>query len=313
MYDSLNSNYLIVTNLFHDQLDRYGEINFTAQKIQSAIDKNKDLKVLLNADDPLVVNLKPHKNKNAIYYGINKIEYVSGGYTVSKKEILNCPKCGKELEYSNIFYGHQGHYSCSCGYCRPECKYSADIIVHSDYYSIKFYVEEKVHEFSTSLVGLYNVYNAIGAIAMCFELGITDIQKALDSYHPEFGRSEIREIFGKRAIIQLIKNPTGANEVLKTVDKTSSILIAINDNYADGRDMSWLWDTDFEILNGCTNPIVTSGIRAYDVATRLKYAGIKDIKIIPNLEDAIKEVAKGDKITILPSYTVLLDINKNKY
>lgn len=313
LYDSLNADYLLVTNLFLDQLDRYGEISFTAQKIQSAIDKNDNLKVFLNADDPLVVNLKPKKNENTIYYGINKIEYESGGYTVSKKEIVSCPKCDKELNYSKIFYGHQGHYYCACGYSRPECKYNADIMVYHDYYLIKINTGSKTYEYTTSLVGLYNVYNVLGAIVMCLELGVENIQKSLDNYHPEFGRSEKREIFGKKAIIQLIKNPAGANEVLKTVDKSSSILVAINDNYADGRDMSWLWDTDFEILNECTNPIVTSGVRAYDIATRLKYAGIKNVKAIPNIAEAIKEVAKGDKITILPSYTVLLEINKNKY
>ncbi len=313
LYDSLNSDYLLVTNLFHDQLDRYGEISFTAQKIQSAIDKNNNLKILLNADDPLVFNLKPQNNENAIYYGINKIEYESGGYVVSKKELINCPICDKELNYSNIFYAHQGHYYCACGYKRPECKYNADIMVHSDYYSIKLFVNNENYEFTTHLVGLYNVYNVLGAIAMCLELGITDIQKALDNYQPEFGRSEIREIYGKKSIIQLIKNPTGANEVLKTVDKNSNVLIAINDNYADGRDMSWLWDTDFEILNGCKNPIITSGARAYDVATRLKYAGIDNVRAIPNIDEAIKEVSNGEKITILPSYTVLLHINKNKY
>ena len=313
LYDSVNSDYLLVTNLFQDQLDRYGEISFTAQKIQSAINKNPNLKLVLNADDPLVRNLKPINDENAIYYGINKIEYESGGYIVSKKEIINCPLCDETLNYSKIFYSHQGHYNCSCGYSRPKCKYSADIMVHSDFYTIKFYFENEVYEYTTHLIGLYNVYNVFAAIVMCFELGIKDVQSAIDSYHPEFGRSEIRNINGKNAIIQLIKNPTGANEVLKTVNKNSNILIAINDNYADGRDMSWLWDTDFEILKGCSNPIITSGNRAYDIATRLKYAGIENIKVITNIDDAIKKVTQNDNVTILPSYTVLLHINKSKY
>ena len=148
------------------------------------------------------------------------------------------------------------------------------------------------------------------------ENGITDIQEALNSYPSEFGRSEVREINGHKAIIQLIKNPTGASEVIKTVDKDSNILIIINDNYADGRDVSWLWDTDFELLEGCSNTIVTSGSRAYDMAVRLKYAGIKDIKVINNIDEAIKYVTKstpeGATISILPTYTALLHINNKK-
>ena len=134
-----------------------------------------------------------------------------------------------------------------------------------------------------------------------------------------FGRAEKTTINGHKTIIQLIKNPAGASEVLKTVDLNSNILIAINDNFADGRDVSWLWDTEFELLKDTSKPIITSGIRASDMALRLKYAGIPEekIKIEPDLFKAIKEVSSSkntdETITIMPSYTALLQMkNKNK-
>ena len=165
---------------------------------------------------------------------------------------------------------------------------------------------------------MYNAYNVLGAIAFAFENGLNqeEIQKSLDSYKSIFGRTEKRTINGHNTIIQLIKNPTGASEVLKTVDLNSNILIAINDNYADGRDISWLWDSDFEQLKNAQKLVITSGIRANDMALRLKYAGINQdkIKIEPDIKKAI-EIAAGEgnsDVTILPSYTALLKINKMK-
>ena len=142
----------------------------------------------------------------------------------------------------------------------------------------------------------------------------TEIQKALDSYKAIFGRTEKRTINGNPVLIQLIKNPTGASEVLKTVDLNSNIVIAINDNYADGRDISWLWDSDFEQLKDAKKLVITSGIRAYDMALRLKYAGIPQEKIIvePNVKRAIDKASKDDKTTVLPSYTALLEIKNER-
>ena len=145
------------------------------------------------------------------------------------------------------------------------------------------------------------------------------IKKAVSTYKSIFGRAERRIINGHKTLIQLIKNPTGASEVLKTVDLSSNIVIAINDNYADGRDISWLWDSDFEQLKNAQKLVITSGIRAKDMATRLKYAGIPQEKIIveEDIKSAIALAAKSDnieeRITILPSYTALLKISKMKF
>lgn len=317
LYDDIDSDYLVVTNLFRDQLDRYGELSTTAKKIQNAIDKNKNIQLILNADDPLVVNFKPMGDKEPILYGFNKVEFANKNIdSKAPAEAITCPWCGRDLEYEKRFYAQQGHYFCKCGYKRPKCKYDADVIIYDTYSEINLSVKDKNYTFKIPLLGLYNAYNALAAIAVAFENGITEIQDALNSYHSEFGRSEVRELNGHKAIIQLIKNPTGASEVLKTIDKDSNILIIINDNYADGRDVSWLWDADFELLEGSSNSIITSGSRAYDMAVRLKYAGIKDIKVITSIDEAIKYVTtqtpKESNISILQTYTALLHINNKK-
>lgn len=321
LYDFLPSDYLVVTNLFRDQLDRYGELATTAEFIKKAIDKNPDLKLVLNADDPMVAAF--NRTKYAVYYGFEKVEYDCNYQHSSNapSEVFNCI-CGEPLRYSQRFFAQQGHYFCpKCGYKRPECDYPAEVKVFNDYSVIKLNCRGAEFEFRVNLTGLYNAYNALAAIALAFENGFSaaEVQNALDSYQSIFGRTEKRTINGHPALIQLIKNPTGASEVLKTVDLNSNIVIAINDNYADGRDISWLWDSDFEQLKGARNQIITSGIRAYDMATRLKYAGISQekIKVVPSIKEAVNLACASEDskvpVTILPSYTALLKINKENF
>ena len=314
LYDYMKSDYLVVTNLFRDQLDRYGELNTTAQFIKNAIDKNPDLKLILNTDDPIVATFD--RTKYAVYYGFENVEYDCSYEHKSNapSEIFNC-MCGEELKYSKQFFAQQGHYYCpKCGYKRHECNYSADVKVYNDYSILTVRNRGISFEFKVNLAGLYNAYNALAAISLGFETGMNqeEIQKSLDTYHAIFGRTEKRIINGNPTVIQLIKNPTGASEVLKTVDLKSNIVIAINDNYADGRDISWLWDSDFEQLKNAEKLVITSGCRANDMATRLKYAGIPQEKIIvePNIKKAIDKATTAGKTTILPSYTALLKINK---
>lgn len=322
LYDYFKADYLLVTNLFRDQLDRYGELSTTASFIQNAIDKNKELKLILNADDPLVTNFG--KGKNAIYYGFEEVEFCSEIHNATSNaptEVFNCI-CGKPLQYNKQFFAQEGHYYCAkCGFKRPEPNYKGYVKIYSDYSELKIRHNDKDFEFKINLVGLYNAYNVLGAVACAMENGIDyqTIKKAVSTYKSIFGRAERRIINGHKTLIQLIKNPTGASEVLKTVDLSSNIVIAINDNYADGRDISWLWDSDFEQLKNAQKLIITSGIRAKDMATRLKYAGIPQEKIIveEDIKSAIALAAKSDnieeRITILPSYTALLKISKMKF
>ena len=307
--EQLPADYLIVTNLFRDQLDRYGELDTTKQKIQAGIDVMPEVQLVLNADDPLAATLKG-KAKKPIYFGVRSLEDRSGNKeTSAPEEIFNCP-CGWVLKYSQKFYAQQGHYYCECGYKRPSPDYEADVILEKDYSVIKIGNEE----YKFPLIGLFNAYNALAAIVLLKIIGIENIKTPLLEYKTEFGRSEVRDIRGHKTLIQLIKNPTGASEVIKSTDLESNLLIIINDNYADGRDVSWLWDADFERLKGAKYSIIVSGTRAEDMAVRLKYTGFSSDKIvvIPNIRNAIDYTLSisENNITILPTYTALLELNK---
>ena len=313
IYEKFDADCLLVTNLFRDQLDRYGELETTKRFIQNGINKKPNLKLILNADDPLVASFENGKEK--IYYGVESIEYKDGLQQFQSKteEAFKCI-CGKPLNYTKKFYAQQGHYFCDCGYKRPETKYKADVTLYKDHSVLKINNEE----YTVPLIGLFNAYNALGAISVCLEYGLdsTKIKQNLKTFKVAFGRSEVKSLNNKRTLIQLIKNPIGANEVIKTVDLDSNILIIINDNYADGRDVSWLWDAEFEWLKECKHEIVVSGSRAKDMALRLKYAGtnVNKIKVIDDIEEAVNYLGKSanNNITILPTYTALLKLNKIK-
>ena len=323
LYDYINADYLLVTNLFRDQLDRYGEIDITAKKIQNAINKNPNLKLFVNADDPMLMELG--KNNKKVFFGFEDVKFdTTVQESQSPAEAVSCA-CKADLSYGERYYAHIGKYHCNvCGRKRPELNYKGYVVIHDDYSEIfvKFYVEneEKELSFRTGLVGLYNAYNVLAAISISLELGIDviAIQDGLDTYKSAFGRAEKFVMNGKNVLIQLIKNPTGATEVLRTVNKNTSqsLLIAINDNYADGRDISWLWDTDFELLADYSNNVIVSGTRANDMAVRLKYAGFptekievkKDVKFAFNY--AFSKVQEGEQLLVMPTYTALLEMQK---
>lgn len=323
LYDYLKADYLLVTNLFRDQLDRYGELDTTAKKIQEAITKNPDLTLIVNADDPMLSELG--KNNKRIFFGFEKITYKnSSKESLAPAESVSC-SCKSDLSYEKRYYAHVGKYFCkSCGKSRPIPNYKAYGVIYDDYSEIYVKYQKDNAEiencFKTGLVGLYNAYNALAAVSVALESGIEPeiIQKGLDGYKSVFGRAEKRIIKDRNVLVQLIKNPTGASEVLRTINHKTcdKLLIIINDNYADGRDVSWLWDADFEMLKDYSGEIVVSGIRAYDMAVRMKYAGFdKDrIKVEPDIKTAINytvdSVEKDAHVLIMPTYTALLEMQK---
>ena len=325
LYDYINADYLLVTNLFRDQLDRYGELNTTAKKIQEAIDKNPNLKIFVNTDDPMLSSLG-EKNKK-IFFGFEDITYkTSSKESLAPSEAVSCP-CGSDLSYEKRYYAHIGKYFCkNCGRQRPEPDYKGYGVIYDEYSEIylKFNKDSENKElcFKTKLPGLYNAYNVLAAVSACLELNISPeiIQKGLDTYESIFGRSERFSINKRNVLVQLIKNPTGASEVLRTINQKSAkkLLIIINDNYADGRDVSWLWDTDFELLKDYENSIVVSGSRAYDMAVRMKYAGFDEAKIEVKkdikeaIDYSVKSIEEGEQLLIMPTYTALLEMQKQK-
>ena len=319
--DYFSADYLLVTNLFRDQLDRYGELDTTAKMIKTAIDKFKaqseDFTVILNADDPGLQSLADEKT---LFFGFEDIKFAFE-HKQTQGEVASC-KCGKDFEFSKIFYGHIGHYHCSCGAKRPDTFLKATAEIFVDHSVIYINNPLKNEEFSVcvNMPGVYNAYNALGAITLAVKIGISseDIIKSFDGYKTVFGRAESCVLKGKNTIIQLIKNPVGAGEVLQTVydDKNAKILIIITDDYADGRDVSWLWDANFDLLKDYDKKIIVSGIRYADMAVRLKYAGVKAENIImePDLKKAVSLALENTEITeklyILPTYTALLKMQK---
>ncbi|MBQ2645584.1 DUF1727 domain-containing protein [bacterium] len=319
LYDFISSDYLIITNLFRDQLDRYGELDITYKKIKEAIEKNKELKVLINADDPTLENIASCNEK--FYYGINNIEYkYSTNNSLAPSENTVCPNCGKPLIYDKRFFAHIGHYYCDCGYNRKKPDYDASVEIFETYSILKIYNHSKEYEFKINLPGLYNVYNALGSISMALENGIDQetIKNALLTYTSVFGRAEMRQINGKKMLIQLIKNPVGASEVIRNIQgfEKSKLLIILNDDYADGRDVSWIWDANFEFLQKYKQSIIVSGTRANDAALRLKYAGVDTniITVEKNIQKALNkaiEITNADEtLLVLPTYTALLNMQK---
>ena len=318
---------VVVTNLFRDQLDRFGELDTTAKLISKGIIENKTL-AILNADDPNVSQLVPECPR--IFFGVESIKgqavqktaATADGMGVQSMELSYCAQCGAETTYTLVFYGQLGHWSCTkCEYMRPVPRIKAsDVEVGPTGSTFILSIYERTADAVVPLPGMFNVYNALAAAASAASLGVTieTIRQGLKNYQTLFGRSERILIAGKSVLIQLIKNPAGASQAISAVaaDPNARILISINDNLADGRDISWLWDADFELLASHAKKMVVSGQRAEDMAVRMKYAGVSRENILtePKLDKALDQaldlVQPGETLWIMPTYTCLLEMQK---
>jgi len=324
LFKEMKFDYLLVTNLFRDQLDRYGELNTTKKKIQAGIEENEDLTLILNADDPTLADIDiklTNGTRKKIYYGIENISFA--GYDKNSKspsEIIHCNRCTLPLKYDKIFYSQLGKWYCPCGNRRVQPDIKADVKMFSDHFFLYITYDGKTYNFKVNLTGLYNAYNALAAISCALVNGVERrfIDKALENYKPVFGRNQNIFLNQKPTTVYLIKNPVGASEVLRGLKNLehAHILIAINDNYADGRDVSWLWDSDFESLKDFRGNFYITGTRADDMALRLKYAGcdtsliLIDSNIKRSLNEALNQVRPGEKLIILSTYTALLRLTK---
>ncbi len=324
---------MLVTNLFRDQLDRYGELDTTAKMIQAGIHQSDVMtgagSLILNGDDPLVTTLGEDPtlpaNRKLRYFGIESVQYQNplnlDCAVPFTREVNQCPACKGPLVYSQIIFGHLGHYQCAaCGFQRPPLTVAAEsVIVAPEASHIRLRYGTETVELTLTLPGLFNVYNLLAAAAASYELGlpVRVLAEALSHYQSVFGRAEKRVIAGKSVMIMLIKNPIGASEVLKVVggDPNGKLMIALNDNYADGRDVSWIWDAQFEAIPA-DKQVMVSGDRADDMAIRLKYAGLPDanIAVEPDLktavEKALAQTGPDETLYILPTYTALLNLTK---
>ncbi len=310
LVNEITPDVLVILNLFRDQLDRYGEVDSVAAKWYKALVKlPKNVDVILNGDDPHVAYLGKNIKAHVGYFGIDD----SSLYLKAKPHAMDashCPNCGSRLTFTGIYFAHLGNWQCeSCGLKRPALNYSE---------------KHKV------LPGLYNFYNVQAAILAAKTLGTSDniIKKALTMFTPAFGRQEEFDIEGKRIKIFLSKNPAGFNESIRTIKElgAKNVLLVLNDRIPDGRDVSWIWDVDFEELDDMRS-IVVSGDRVYDLGLRLKYAcssktqnstlrlrSGQELKIYEDLREAIykalETINNNETLYILPTYSAMLEVRK---
>ncbi len=324
---------VVVTNFFKDQLDRYGEVTHTRELIRTGLSNAPGAAMVLNADDQLCASLGRDLPNKAVYYGADNSD---GGITDasnSANETGYCLYCQTPLDYAYTTYGHLGGYSCpSCGFARPRPDIEMRKLrmsVDSATFDFAAAGREDLLRCSITMPGVYNVYNALAALAFGLAIGADpeEAEQAIGSCEPGFGRMEAVQIGGSTVRTILVKNPMGFNQVINyliAADKPMRLCFAINDNYADGVDISWLWDVNFERLEAMGDRLRAAyvcGMRGPDMAVRLKYAGLEsfteplsDIEGEASIEDtmerAIAGLREGEDLVILPTYTSMLRVRR---
>ena len=290
----------VFTNLFRDQLDRYGEVDSVVTYWKKAIELlSPETTLVLNADDPAVADLGTSFAGRKLYYGIDdpSLDLLQQEDATKHHQVVDthtCPRCDHELNYTARFFSHMGHYSCPhCGYTRPEVAVRATHIQADTFDRLRVTIEDssaasvQQREIVIPLPGIYNAYNALAAATATLALDVAwePIISGIEQSKPVFGRGERIQVEGRTVRLLLAKNPTGFNEVLRTLFSEGiprHILFVLNNNIADGRDISWIWDVDFERCVGQVQTLVVAGSRALDLALRLTYAGIpkEDMTIV---------------------------------
>lgn len=316
---------LVLLNLFRDQLDRYGEVATIGALWESALRDVPGTAIVANADDPLIADIAERSGRPVTFFGI-----ASAGEGAAEAahagDVKGCPRCGGPIAYSVIFLGHLGHYRClRCPFARPDPSVSAHDAKPDGIKGSTFTLQmgDAAIPIHLPLPGLYNVYNAVAAAAAARDLDVAPdaVRSGLETVTPAFGRMEHLEIEGRHVYLALAKNPTGLNEVMRTIGTTAgplNLLPMLNDNAADGRDVSWIWDAEVEILAGRVARATFSGTRAADMALRFKYAeaittdDAASWSLESDPEAAFREALAGTPphqyLFLIPTYTALLEI-----
>jgi UDP-N-acetylmuramyl tripeptide synthase len=322
---------IVLGNLFRDQLDRFGELEAIADSWHELL-ATSPARAILNADDPLLADLGRERDEAAVvYFGVDDdtLALPGLGHAADAK---HCRRCGSPYVFDAVYLGHLGHYHCpSCGASRPAPHVVAGDVALNGVRSAEFTLTTPAGSARVTLAlpGLYNVYNALAAAALGFALGLPldAIVAGLQETRPAFGRAETLRVAsspsngagGRELAILLVKNPAGANEVLRTLalePGRHDLLGVLNDRIADGRDVSWIWDADFELLADRVATATCSGTRAADLAARLKYAGVEPerITIEPDLaralDGALATGAQEHPLYALPTYTAMLALRE---
>ncbi len=312
-----------LANLFRDQLDRYGELERIAERWRVAVRQlPAEATLVVNADDPQVGDLASDR-PGSLTFGLDDPSQARPSLQHAA-DSKYCLRCGTPYAYAAAYVGHLGDYRCpACGHGRPPLRVAGRAIALDglDGAAFDLVTREGTRRITLALPGLYNVYNALGAASLALALGagLDEIESGLATARPAFGRFERIEMGDRRLLLLLIKNPAGANEVVRTLlggAAPTVAVIALNDAIADGRDVSWIWDVDFEPLLERLNRLVVSGERAAELALRCKYAGlpVDSIEVVPDLEQALDRglalIPAGGELTVLPTYTAMLALRR---
>lgn len=315
----LKADYVALTNIFRDQMDRFGEIYNILDKIIEGLNLMPEARIIANGDLP-IFSYDKLKKFNPIYFAIRDDDHI--GYDRDAEfnsDGIICPSCHSILKYRTVNYSSLGDFACpNCDFKSPEIRYTIDKIASLDPNHSKFFIDGRAYEVNVG--GVYNIYNALTALAVAYELGLSydEIYKGLKKQKNVFGRQENINVFDKNVVINLVKNPTGLNQVidLVTLEKEPiSLICLLNDNYADGLDVSWIYDSYYEKLAGLDiKDIYVSGKRKIDMKRRLEIANLFDGEIIEfdyvtQIKDVIKN-AKTDNIYILSTYTAMLKLRE---
>ncbi len=312
---------LLLANLFRDQLDRYGELETIADRWAASVAGARETRLLLNADDPLVADLGRERDGAVTYFGLQD-DGVGLHGMAHAADSKHCRRCGTLLSYDAVYLGHLGRWECPTGDARrPQPDVFATAVTLDGTRGARFelHLGGEHARVALPLPGLYNVYNALGAAALSAALGagLAQIVDGLQSARAAFGRAETVRIGGRELSILLVKNPAGANEVLRTLaldEGEHDVLAVLNDRTADGRDVSWVWDADFEVIAQRVRRVTCSGTRAAELALRLKYAGVptERLHVVPVLEHGLDAaLADGDgRLVALPTYTAMLALRE---
>ncbi|MCA1648185.1 MAG: Mur ligase family protein [Chloroflexi bacterium] len=312
---------LLLHNIFRDQLDRYGEVHFVAGLWRESIRRLTSAStVLLNADDPLVAGLPDGlSGPTVLTYGVDDTS-IGTDVLPHAADARLCPRCGNALRYGLVFFGHLGHYRCAhCEFARPTPGITATIVelLGDEGSNLTISTPDGILRARLRLPGLYNVYNALAAVAVCISLGVRreTMARGIETFTAAFGRLERIQVEDRELFLALVKNPVGFTEVLRTIltrPGRRTLLIAINDLFADGTDVSWLWDVEFERLKDRVNVAVCTGLRAEDMAVRLKYAEVEPERIRIDsdprraIELALAAAEPAETVYVLPTYTAML-------
>jgi len=310
---------VLLGNLFRDQLDRYGELELVARRWREMVrELPPGAALVVNGDDPQVGDLASERPGSTVF-GLDDPRHASAELQHAADSKW-CVRCGTPYVYAAAYIGHLGDYRCpACGHARPPLDVRArDIELHGlERASFELVTPEGTRRIELGVPGVYNVYNALAAasLARSLQVPLDAIQAGLQGFAAAFGRFERIAIGERTLLVLLIKNPAGANEVVRTLvagGRPRLLLVALNDEIADGRDVSWIWDVDFEPLLAGLDRLIASGERAAELALRFKYAGLPAhaIEVIPSLDEALDRglelTPAGEELVALPTYTAML-------